>query len=415
MNPSANRLNWIYQKNKHLIDSLVLHKAPKFTYSPLPGSTKGEIPVFTFHSVSPDWFEAQARHLAENDYKTLTVDEFKFRMSRPGSDDEKCVLLTFDDGMKQVWSVAYPILKKYGLNAVCFLIPGCMQDHDSSIRENLENVWNGEALTKDVMGIGPDENPLITWMEAKAMQDDGIVEFESHTLFHSLVPVEDEIVEFVRPGFDPHFYGNSHVPMYTENGVEQVDRTPLLGMPIYKSMPRMQAPRRFYDNEAIRHHCVEFVEKHGGREFFNEADWEAELNRQVASIRSFAQTGSTSLETNEQRDAALFEELGQSREIIENKLGIDRVTQLCYPWYDACDAAIAMSRKAGFEVNFFGQRSARYTNRPGDDLMGNVRVDEVFLQRLPGKARHTLLHTLKLLIELRGLPQQIFPEGRPRV
>ena len=34
-------------------------------------------------------------------------------------------LLTFDDGRASVWSVAYPLLKQYGMRGVCFLIPGC--------------------------------------------------------------------------------------------------------------------------------------------------------------------------------------------------------------------------------------------------------------------------------------------------
>ena len=82
--------------------------------------------MFTFHTVLPDIFERQCRYLASNGYKTLSADEFLHTMRRPGPLVKKTVVLTFDDGLKTVWTVAYPILKKYNLKAVCFLIPGCV-------------------------------------------------------------------------------------------------------------------------------------------------------------------------------------------------------------------------------------------------------------------------------------------------
>jgi peptidoglycan/xylan/chitin deacetylase (PgdA/CDA1 family) len=40
----------------------------------------------------------------------------------------KSVLLTIDDARSSVWRFAYPLLKKYQMNAVVFIIPGWTKD-----------------------------------------------------------------------------------------------------------------------------------------------------------------------------------------------------------------------------------------------------------------------------------------------
>lgn len=411
MNPISNRISWAYQKNKHLIDSLIFRKAPEFVYKAFPQDPNTEIPVFTFHTALPDWFDEQCRHLVENGYRSLTADEFNSRLKNSKSTPEKTVLLTFDDGLKQVWSVAYPILKKYGLHATCFLIPGCIPEENKEVRPTLDDVWSGSAKSSDVMGIRKNELPLATWEEIKIMHESGVIDFQSHTMNHAVVPVSDEITDFVHPGYDPHFYGNIHIPLYAENGQDVLSRKPLLGMPIYSAKPRMQAELRYFDDESLRLHCINEVGNRGGRDFFEDSNWRSTL-RQVVTEYKETHKLNERYETPEERNLALFEELLMSKEIIEEKLPGKEVTQLCYPWYDANDYAIAASRKAGYTVNFFGQRKGRVTNKPGQDPFEVVRVEEIFLQRLPGKGRESIRQTLMQMYKLRSLPAQMFPDGR---
>lgn len=411
MNPLSNRLYWMYQKKKHLIDALLLHRAPEFVYKSKPGSIEFEIPVFTFHTAVPDWFEEQCKYLADNGYKTLTTDEFNNRIINEKAAPEKTVFITFDDGLKQVWSIAYPILKKYGLHATCYLIPGCISESDAQVRATLDNVWRGESSVREVMGIKKNELPLATWSEIKIMHDSGVIDFQSHTMNHSLVPVSDEIIDFVNPDYNPHFYGNIHVPMYTENGHDVISRKPLLGMPIYSSKPRMQAESRYYDDENLRAHCINEVVRLGGKGFFKDINWKAKLNKIVDNYKNSHEINDR-YEKPEERDKAILDELTMSKHIIEEKLSGKKVSQLCYPWYGANSYAISASKKAGYEVNLFGQRSGRVSNIPGQDPFQIVRVEEIFLQRLPGKGRKSIFNTLKKLYDLRSLPSQMFPDGK---
>ena len=372
----------------------------------------GEIPVFTFHLALPDWFEEQCKYLAENKYKTLTAEEFNRCIVDEKATVDNCIFVTFDDGLKHVWTVAFPLLKKYGLSATCYLIPGCIAENDNRVRPTLEDVWNGEASESEVIGIRGNEPALATWEEIKIMHESGVIDFQAHTMNHALVPVSDEITGFVHPGYDPYYYGNIHTPIYTQDGRDVVSRQPLLGMPIYSAKPRMQAEARYFDDENLRSFCVEEVDKRGGRAFFENNDWENTLRSAVAQYKE-THTLKDRYEKPEERDKALFDELLLCKNSIEKKLPGKEVSQLCYPWYAASEHAIEASREARYKVNLFGQRSGHYTNVPGQDPFEVVRVEELFLQRLPGKGRKSIPQTLMQVYKLRSLPAKLFPDGRP--
>jgi len=410
MNPIANPVSWIYQKHKHLIDSLLLRQAPRFVYARNPAELEGEIPVFTFHVALPEWFEEQCLHLARNGYEALSAEKFVDLMHRTGHTPRKSVLITFDDGLKQLWTVAFPLLKRYGLRATCFLIPGCIPADSSLVRPTLEDVWQGRASVEEVLAFRRGEPALATWEEIRIMHDSGVIDFHSHTMYHSLVFTSPDVFDFIHPGYNTHFYGNIHVPLYTHDGRDVTSREPLLGMPIYRSAPRMQATARFFDDEQVRMQCVEEVRREGGPDFFKNGNWRKRLGNVVRRSRG-APGVSERYETNEERDHAIREELVASRQAIEQKLPGAKVTHLCYPWYEAKPFAIEASRKAGFEVNYFGHRASRPTNRPGQDLYGVVRVEDMFLERLPGTGRVTLAQIAQRLRSLRSLPGRLFPDA----
>ena len=90
------------------------------------------VPVLTYHKLSrngtPDAmtvrevdFEAQIRFLRENGYRVITLDDLfeflQFRRQIPA----RSVVITFDDGWRSVYDIAFPILKKYGYPATLFV------------------------------------------------------------------------------------------------------------------------------------------------------------------------------------------------------------------------------------------------------------------------------------------------------
>jgi peptidoglycan/xylan/chitin deacetylase (PgdA/CDA1 family) len=106
---------------------------------PLESFTKGgltprgyqTVPILTYHNfsetkedlmmVKKDLFEQQMRYLHDNDYIAITLDDFfdflEYRKQLP----RKAVVITFDDGWQGVYTIAFPILKKYGFPATLFV------------------------------------------------------------------------------------------------------------------------------------------------------------------------------------------------------------------------------------------------------------------------------------------------------
>lgn len=67
-------------------------------------------------------FEKQMKYLYENQFDTLTMDEVDEYYQGKKTLKKNSVVITFDDGMKSFHTLVKPILKKYHLQATCFVI-----------------------------------------------------------------------------------------------------------------------------------------------------------------------------------------------------------------------------------------------------------------------------------------------------
>ncbi|MGB2994080.1 MAG: polysaccharide deacetylase family protein [Paenisporosarcina sp.] len=104
-------------------------------------------------------FEKQMDYLYENDYVTLTLQELYLYLTYKIDIPEKSVVLTFDDGYKDNFVEAYPILKKRDFNAVNFIITG--------------------SITKRVYPFTPEHVQYFSLKELNKGSD--VFEYQSHT------------------------------------------------------------------------------------------------------------------------------------------------------------------------------------------------------------------------------------------
>ncbi len=91
-----------------------------------------QVPILMYHHlsedvtnsemVSPEQFEAQIRALTEAGYTSISFDELQAYVLRGEPLPEKPVVITFDDGYRSNYTLAYPILQKYGMKATIFAI-----------------------------------------------------------------------------------------------------------------------------------------------------------------------------------------------------------------------------------------------------------------------------------------------------
>lgn len=136
----------------------------------------------------PDNFDSQLKALKDHGYSTITADQFKgFLAGQPLPD--KSVLLTFDDGYLDNWVYAHPILARYGMSAVIFLIT-----HDIGSRTELRPVLGEQQdlpycpdheACKTLSAEGRKDELMLRWAEVHAMREAGTFEFHSHTHTHT--------------------------------------------------------------------------------------------------------------------------------------------------------------------------------------------------------------------------------------
>lgn len=133
-----------------------------------------KISVLCYHNVATeeeranyleesDWiitvenFEEQLRYLQKHGYKTLTTQEFYEWKQGKIELPYKSVLITFDDGFLSNFNYAFPLLKKYNMNATVFVA-------GEFIDASNEEKWTGNVktyMTKEILNKVKYEYPNI--------------------------------------------------------------------------------------------------------------------------------------------------------------------------------------------------------------------------------------------------------------
>jgi peptidoglycan/xylan/chitin deacetylase (PgdA/CDA1 family) len=133
------------------------------------------IPILMYHSISdevqarhpyyemntsPQVFRRQMSFLCQNGYSTVSLGEAVNALETHGP-DLKSVVITFDDGYKDFYTDAFPILHECGFSAALFLA-------------------TGRVGNKSIQFEGKE---YITWSEVRELQPRGI-RIGSHTISH---------------------------------------------------------------------------------------------------------------------------------------------------------------------------------------------------------------------------------------
>lgn len=363
----------VYKKKIPALTSFLHRGYPRFVFDRWLRTLKGQVPVFTFHSVEPEPFESRLAYLHRNGYRTLTADEMLAVLDREQPVPERAVVLTFDDGWGTLRTVAYPLLKRYGYKAVAFVAPALITDEPDESR-------------------GPQEenaaSRFCTWAELREMQESGVVDIQSHSLNHARMFISPKVVDFYRPkrsGTLPKL----SFPVYRESGRDRLDRKGRFGMPIYESQSVFTGRRRYFDDEKLRETCIRYVEAQGGADFFSEEGSSRKLLKIVQDYRN-ANGDLGRFATSDETDQIMNEEFEGSKRWIEEKLPGHRVRHFCYPWWNGCERAVELSKQIGYSANYWGRLMRRPVNRPGDDPFHIVRLRDYYIFRLPGEGRRSL-------------------------
>lgn len=170
-------IQYIWEKNWPGIYAAFSGGVPQFIFASHPHNLIDEIPVFCYHCVDARDFETDLVFLSNNGYITIDADTLLDHLAMRKKAPKNSVVLTFDDGSRNLYHTVFPLLKRYGMKAVAFL---ATKFHDEKFEHSVYNTVNSN-------------NHPLNWSQIMEMHDSGIIDFQSHTHEHRYIPRWPEI------------------------------------------------------------------------------------------------------------------------------------------------------------------------------------------------------------------------------
>lgn len=125
-------------------------------------------PIIMYHSVSPkqnpaisglivspETFQRQMRFLKECKYNILPLDELAALLKEKKRLPPRTIAITFDDGYKDNYTYAFPILRKYNIPVTMFII---------------------------INEVGRPKGDRVSWDDIRQMRSSGLITFGSHAM-----------------------------------------------------------------------------------------------------------------------------------------------------------------------------------------------------------------------------------------
>lgn len=129
--------------------------------------TSMNIPILCYHNLNPtkpgsmnlrpDVLEAQIKYLKDNGYTIIPLkDAVAYLEGKRNDLPAKPIVITADDGWQSVYKYMYPIVKKYNIPVTLFIYPATISEGKNAM----------------------------TWDELKELQQTGLFDIQSHTVWH---------------------------------------------------------------------------------------------------------------------------------------------------------------------------------------------------------------------------------------
>ncbi len=281
----------------------------------------GRVPILTLHSVRrrhtetlgpggelslpDDVFERMLRGLRRDGFEGITCGELFAHLSDGAPLPAKPLLLTFDDGYLDNWTIVAPLLRRHGFRGTVFVATDYLHPDAEAVRPTLEDT------------DAPPERGYLSAAELRRLQEEGVLELQSHTATHGRLAVSGEVVDFHRPDARCWWLERQRATPAQLSDEERGATAGLVpwGAPVHRS-EWASAARAVHPDPRLEDALTTHVAAGGGAEFFARPAWREEL---AAVEREGAWDHRP--ETEEERHARILDDLTRAKATLESILG----------------------------------------------------------------------------------------------
>ncbi len=346
---------------------------------------KQRIPTVMYHSigiVNRKWhwnfltcpykvFEDQLKWLKKMGYNTVNFQEVYDHIMNDKPIPKKAVFLNFDDGYLDNYVFAYPLLKKYGMKGTVFVNPDFV-DKSNELRPNLDDVAAKEIDELKVDGF-------CNWAELKKMDEEGVIDVQSHAKTHTWYPISDKIIDFRKPG-DDYIWMDWNSRPNEKDQLQYIDWNKVnLGEAIFEHEKALTSKRVFI-NQDFQEELNRFVMTNGGASFFDQSDWRDKLNSVSDDLR-LKHKVIVGEETYDDYLNRVRHELEFSKTEIEKNVGKE-VHFICWPGGSGTKDSLKISTDLGYLMStaagdLTNEERKKITNSPDNKLNRIARFTPV--------------------------------------
>lgn len=133
-------------------------------------------------SVHTDEFRRQLQYLLEQGYKNVALEDIAGKLHGGLMPLERSFAITFDDGYRDNYLHALPVLRELGLKATIFVTVNYLDTCE---------LFPWEALRQEDGATPAEEDLPLTWAQVKEMQESRVFQIGSHTLTHPFLTMID--------------------------------------------------------------------------------------------------------------------------------------------------------------------------------------------------------------------------------
>ncbi len=343
---------------------------------------------WSFLSIQIELFKKQMNYLHKNGFSTCTWDELYDHINGLKKITKKSVMIHFDDGFLDNWTIVFPIMKKLSFHYSILLTPEFIQEGEIrpfTDQSNLlqKNKWWGYLNKKEI----------------KKMSESGLVDFQAHGFTHTWYESSSRLIDIYNgSNFYPHIHWNLNLEKkpYWLNTKLNVK----LGYPIFEFKKSLELNNRFILKQNVVNELIKIYDKtktdqENFKSYQNLLN-EKKLNEKIGYF-----------ETDVQSNERLLMELRTTKKYIE---GITNkpVNYLVFPGGGNSDRVFKLSKKVGYklvskgnELNYFNSKVFRVTRFSAFYPFPSIfykTLNMIFLKLQISRARGNPI--IKILIKL---------------